>query len=496
MTVQGSGDNAAIIVSVPGAVPQDRLVELVGRTAQLAFRQVEAILAPRGGRPERRADRRGVALGDPHGAQPLAHGARPDPHRGLRDSVEHRLSGPTRPPQRPSPRSRRPPPRARARASPRRSTSRRSRSRPRRTTRTSRSAGCAWTAPCPRTAPATPDDQALWLATCDRDGHREVLPAARVHQGHAGHQRLGAAGSADQQVVGLAARSTPRAQAALSKISADIYDNQPPQNQFAIVLDGVVFSAPSFLEPIPRRERPDHRGLHHRRGQRPGQRAEVRLPADQPRGRPDHLGHADRGEDYLRAGLLAGAHRPGCWWRIYLLALLPGAGLVAVASLGIAGVVSYCLFVVFGRTLGFTLTLAGIAGAIVAIGITADSFIVYFERIRDEVRDGRTLRVAAETGWIRARRTLLAADFVSLLGAVVLYVLSIGSVRGLRLRPGPDHRRSTSWSPSPSPDRWSPLLADHEVLPVGPPAQRRGPESPGHARTGHHRGPLPSAGRK
>ena len=65
-----------------------------------------------------------------------------------------------------------------------------------------------------------------------------------------------------------------------------------------------------------------------------------------------------------------------------------------------------------------------------AIGITADSFIVYFERIRDEVRDGRTLRVAAETGWIRARRTLLAADFVSLLGAVVLYILSIGSVRG------------------------------------------------------------------
>jgi preprotein translocase subunit SecD len=71
-----------------------------------------------------------------------------------------------------------------------------------------------------------------------------------------------------------------------------------------------------------------------------------------------------------------------------------------------------------------------VAGAIVAIGITADSFIVYFERIRDEVREGRSLRVAADAGWIRARRTLLAADFVSLLGAVVLYALSVGSVRG------------------------------------------------------------------
>ena len=70
------------------------------------------------------------------------------------------------------------------------------------------------------------------------------------------------------------------------------------------------------------------------------------------------------------------------------------------------------------------------AGAIVAIGITADSFVVYFERIRDEVREGRTLRAACETGWVRARRTLLAADFVSLLAAAVLYFVSVGNVRG------------------------------------------------------------------
>jgi preprotein translocase subunit SecD len=83
-----------------------------------------------------------------------------------------------------------------------------------------------------------------------------------------------------------------------------------------------------------------------------------------------------------------------------------------------------------GWQLGFRLSLAGVAGLIVAIGITADSFVVFFERLRDEVREGRTLRVAVETGWARARRTILAADFVSFLAAVILYVLSAGGVRG------------------------------------------------------------------
>ena len=78
--------------------------------------------------------------------------------------------------------------------------------------------------------------------------------------------------------------------------------------------------------------------------------------------------------------------------------------------------------ILLGQTIGFTLTLAGVAGLIVAIGITADSFIVYFERIRDEVRDGRSLRVALESGWVRAKRTIIAADFISFIAAVVLYV--------------------------------------------------------------------------
>jgi preprotein translocase subunit SecD len=83
-----------------------------------------------------------------------------------------------------------------------------------------------------------------------------------------------------------------------------------------------------------------------------------------------------------------------------------------------------------GEWLGFTLTLAGIAGAIVAVGITADSFIVYFERLRDEVREGRSIRAAAETGWVKARRTILVADMVSLIAAALLYFFAVGGVRG------------------------------------------------------------------
>jgi preprotein translocase subunit SecD len=82
------------------------------------------------------------------------------------------------------------------------------------------------------------------------------------------------------------------------------------------------------------------------------------------------------------------------------------------------------------QAVNFTLTLPGIAGLIVGVGITADSFVVYFERIRDEMREGKSMRVAVEAGWIRARATCLAADAVSLLAAVVLYIFAIGVVKG------------------------------------------------------------------
>lgn len=115
---------------------------------------------------------------------------------------------------------------------------------------------------------------------------------------------------------------------------------------------------------------------------------------------------------------------------IYCLIYYRGLGLVVIASLLIAGVITYGTVLVLAKAAGFTLTLPGIAGLIVAVGITADSFIVYFERIRDEMRDGRSMRVAVETGWARARNTCLAADTISILAALVLYIFAIGVVRG------------------------------------------------------------------
>src|SRR5207253_6204140 len=107
-----------------------------------------------------------------------------------------------------------------------------------------------------------------------------------------------------------------------------------------------------------------------------------------------------------------------------------GLGIVVVSSLLVAGAATYAMVLLLSKTAGFTLTLPGIAGLIVAVGITADSFIVYFERIRDEMREGKSMRVAVEAGWLRARNTCLAADAVSLLAAVVLYIFAIGVVRG------------------------------------------------------------------
>jgi len=200
-------------------------------------------------------------------------------------------------------------------------------------------------------------------------------------------------------------------------------------NRFGIVLDGLVVSAPTTNEPITG-------GNARITGNFSQDEAESlanvlkygALPLTFDAGEVQEVS-ATLGGDQLRAGLAAGAI--GLFLVVlYSLLYYRALGLVTVASLAVAGIVTYGMVVLLGWQLGFRLSLAGIAGLIVAIGITADSFVVYFERIRDEVRDGRPLRVAVESGWARARRTILAADFVSFLAAVVLYLLSVGGVRG------------------------------------------------------------------
>jgi preprotein translocase subunit SecD len=135
------------------------------------------------------------------------------------------------------------------------------------------------------------------------------------------------------------------------------------------------------------------------------------------------------GRDQLAAGLIAGALGL-ILVMVYLLIYYRGLAIVAVGSLVIAGLLAYLSVILLGKYQGFALSLAGIAGLIVAIGITADSFVVFFERLRDEVRDGRSLRAAVERGWGRARRTILVSDTVSFLAAALLYYFAIGSVRG------------------------------------------------------------------
>ena len=138
---------------------------------------------------------------------------------------------------------------------------------------------------------------------------------------------------------------------------------------------------------------------------------------------------ASLGQAALAAGLTAGATGLGLTVA-YLFAYYRGLGLVSVSSLLLAGLLSYLALVLLSRHQGLTLTLSGIAGLIVAIGITADSFIVFFERLRDELRDGRTLRPALERGWKRARRTILLSDSVSLIAAALLYHFAVSDVQG------------------------------------------------------------------
>jgi len=135
------------------------------------------------------------------------------------------------------------------------------------------------------------------------------------------------------------------------------------------------------------------------------------------------------GSAQLRAGLIAGAI--GLLLVVlYCLLYYRGLAVVAVSSLIIAAVLVFEAVILLGKYQGFALQLSGIAGLIVAIGITADSFVVFFERLRDEVREGRTLRTAVERGWKRARRTVLVSDTVSFLAAALLYIFSIGDVKG------------------------------------------------------------------
>ena len=391
VTTQGSGNSAAIVVSVPG-LGQDRVVELVQRTALLNFRPVWNVLSPfpidpadadaaDGDAADGDAAESGDDSASDGGAQSAEIVQAPDYSPEFQAEVD--------------------------------------------------ALDCIDPV---NLAGGTPDDPTEWLGACDQSGGQKyVMEPAFIE----GVSVTDANAQLTQQGIGwvVTLEFDSEGAGALAEASTELSalpecgSGATPCNAFAIVLDGVVVSAPRFNEPIL------------------GGQAQIEgdFNVEEARDLANVLKYgalpvtldvvditsvsATVGGDQLRAGIIAGLIGLALV-SIYLLLYYRVLGLVAVMSLAVAGGLLYLFVVIFSKTIGLTLTLAGVAGAIVAVGITADSFIVYFERMRDELRDGRSLRQACDSGWVRARRTLLAADFVTLLAAVVLYFLSIGSVRG------------------------------------------------------------------
>jgi len=216
-------------------------------------------------------------------------------------------------------------------------------------------------------------------------------------------------------------------------ISSRLIALPTPQNQFAVVLDGQVITAP-VVQGVT--NRPQISGNFSQESSKTlaDQLKFGALPISFTVQSQDTIS-ATLGETQLRNGLIAGLIGL-VLVVLYSLAQYRLLGLVTVASLVVAGVITYFLITLLSWREGYRLSLAGVAGLIVAIGITADSFIVYFERVRDELRDGRGLESAVEAGWKRALRTIIASDVVNFLAAAVLFVLAVGNVRGFALTLG------------------------------------------------------------
>ncbi len=202
-----------------------------------------------------------------------------------------------------------------------------------------------------------------------------------------------------------------------------------PQNQFAIVLDGLVVSAPGINSAITDgRAQISGSFTQESAATLANQLSFGALPLHFEVQSQETIS-ATLGSEQLRTGLIAGLIGL-LLVVVYSLFQYRTLGLLTVASLVVAGAITYAAIALLSWGIGYRLSLPGVAGLIVAIGFTADSFIVYFERIRDELRNGRSLHSAVERGWKRARRTIYAAKAVNLISAIILYYLAVGGVQG------------------------------------------------------------------
>jgi preprotein translocase subunit SecD len=283
---------------------------------------------------------------------------------------------------------------------------------------------------CPTSGPApiVEDDPEKPLVTCgagEDKGVKYLLSSAMIE----GTDLKSASAEIPQQqvnwVVSLAFNGNGTDE--FTKISRALY--QTP-NQFAVVLDGQVLSAPTMNGLITNGQAQISGNFTEASARSLATSLKFgALPISFEKDPPVETIGPSLAGDQLSAGITAGVIGL-LLVMLYCLLYYRGLGLVVIASLLVAGTLTYSMVLLLSSAAGFTLSLPGIAGLIVAVGITADSFIVYFERIRDEMREGRSMRVAVETGWKRARNTCLAADGVSLLAAVVLYIFAAGVVKG------------------------------------------------------------------
>ena len=282
-------------------------------------------------------------------------------------------------------------------------------------------------------SPGQVDDPTKALVTCDEFGiYKYVLGPVEVQglnisDAYAGTVTTQTGASTNTWAVNL--EFDPEGTTAFGNVTARLFGYPSPQNQFAITLDGLVITAPSTNAVITN-------GQAQITGSFTQESATVL--ADQLKYGALPIGFevqsqenisATLGEESLRSGLLA-----GLIGLIIVVAYMTfqyrGLATIVLGSLIVAAILVYLAIAFLSWRQGYRLSLAGVAGLIVAIGITADSFIVYFERIRDELRDGKSLEVAVEAGWKRALRTILVSDAVSFTAAVVLYLLTSSSVRG------------------------------------------------------------------
>ncbi len=275
-----------------------------------------------------------------------------------------------------------------------------------------------------------PADQPL--ITCDDNGVKYILGPVEIEGADIADASAGVAttqngSSTGQWVVDISFNDAGTQK--FADVTTRLYGLTGVQNQFAIVLDGKVITAPTTGGAFTDGKAQISGSFTQESAQTLADQLKFgALPIGFTTQSQEDIS-ATLGSTQLLSGLIAGAIGL-LLVIIYSLIQYRLLGTVTIASLVVAAALTYLLVTLMSWRIDFRLSLAGVAGLIVAIGITADSFIVYFERIRDELRDGRALNSSVQAGWKRAIRTITASDAVNFLAAAVLYVLAIGNVRG------------------------------------------------------------------